>query len=64
MSQDAYMALLKAGRIAEARAMLEVEIEKARFAPDTTTAKDGTVTFTRRGKEVEQDADGYWRLKK
>lgn len=63
MTAEDFRNLLKAGKINEARNLLEVETAKAKFAPDTVTMKKGEVTITRRGKEIEQDAEGNWRLK-
>jgi hypothetical protein len=56
--------LIRAGKIDEARKMLDAEKLKAEFEPDTITKEaDGKVIVTRRGKEVEQDSEGNWRLK-
>ena len=45
--------------------MLEAEKIKAEFNPDKMTqGRDGSVQFTKRGKTVEMDEDGNWKLKK
>ena len=57
------MALIKAGKIDEARAMLQAEKTKAEFEPDTILqAEDGSVICTKRGKTVEMDENGNWKL--
>jgi len=57
--------LLKAGKVDEARAMLEAEKIKAKFAPDSITQKQGeSAIFFKRGKRVEVDENGNWQLKK
>jgi pentatricopeptide repeat protein len=65
VAAEDFMALIKAGRIGDARKMLKDEMQRAEFAPDTITQKkDGALTFTRQGKEVERNAQGIWHLKK
>jgi len=57
------MALIKAGKIDEARAMLKAEVIKAEFEPDTILqAEDGSVICTKRGKTVEMDEKGKWKF--
>lgn len=61
---DDFMALVKAGKIKEAQAMLEVEKVKAKYEPDTITSVQGKPPrFTKRGKPVELGDDGIWRPK-
>jgi hypothetical protein len=65
VTADEFMDLLKQGKIDEARSALEVEKKKAKFSPTSMTVKsDGSVTFRRKGKRVEQDAEDIWRLAK
>lgn len=61
---DDFMALVKAGKIKEAQAMLEVEKVKAKYEPDTITSVQGKPPrFTKRGKPVELGDDEIWRPK-
>ncbi len=56
--------LIKEGRIDEARALIEAEKVKAKYAPDTLTAvKCKPPRFTKGGKPVELGEDGSWRVK-
>ena len=62
---DAFIDLLKTGKRAEARVLLEAGSIKAKFAPDAVTQKQGEPpVFKSRGKKVELDDQGNWRLKK
>jgi hypothetical protein len=64
MHADEFMALLKDGNIAEARAMIEAEKVKAQYAPDTINVVKGKPPrFTKKSKSVEVGEDGVWRLK-
>jgi len=64
LKANEFMALLKDGKVAEARAMLEAEKVKARYAPDTVTATKGKPPrFTKKGKAVELGEDGVWKPK-
>lgn len=59
-----FMALVEAGKIKEAKAMLEAEKVKAEYEPDTITSVVGKPPlFTKRGKPVELGDDGIWRPK-
>jgi len=63
-SDDEFLNLVKAGRIAEARAMLEEQKLKLKFASDTIIQSPGKpIRFTRRGKPVEPDRAGGWKVK-
>ena len=57
------MTLIKEGRLEEARALVEAQKAKVRFAPDTISVIKGTARFTKKGKPVERGEDGNWRLK-
>ncbi len=62
---EEFMALLKAGKITEARALLETEKLNSEYAPDTVSAVKGKPPrFTKKGKPVELGDDGKWRPKK
>lgn len=58
-----FMTLYKAGKIKEALAWVEERKAKLKYAPDKVTISKGKARFTRKGKTVEQDANGTWRLK-
>lgn len=59
------MALLKDGKIVEARALLESEKTNSRYAPDTVETVNGKPPrFTKNGRSVVVGNDGKWRLKK
>jgi hypothetical protein len=58
------MTLINEGKIEEARAVVEVQKGKVKYAPDTIRAVTGKPPrFTKKGKSVELGADGNWRLK-
>jgi hypothetical protein len=62
-SAEDFMALLNAGKINEARALLEREKEASKFAPDSAkTGKSGEAVFYRGRRRVEQNAAGEWQL--
>jgi len=59
-----FMDLIKAGKIEEARALIEAQKAKVKYSPDTVTVTKGKpARFTKRGKAVELDKSGNWRLK-
>jgi hypothetical protein len=59
-----FLALLKEGKIEEARTILETEKSKSKYAPDTiNTVKGKPPRFTKKGKPVELGDDGKWCLK-
>lgn len=59
---EKWTALLNAGKIEEARAMLEAEGINAKYEPDTGRQEKGnSVQFTKEGKSVELDGNGNWR---
>ena len=61
---DEFQRLLDEGKIAEARAMLEEEKVKAKFAPDEFIQEHGRpAVLKRRGRLVVPDKDGNWKLK-
>ena len=56
--------LIKEGKIEEARALIEAEKVKAKYAPDTLIdVKGKPPRFTKRGKPVELGEDRNWRIK-
>jgi len=57
------MDLIKEGKLEEALALVEAQKPKVKYAPDKITVVKGTARFTRKGKPVERDEDGNWRLK-
>lgn len=58
------MDLIKQGKIEEAGALIEMQREKAKYAPDTIRLVEGKYArFTKKGKAVELGEDGIWRLK-
>jgi len=58
---EIFMALVKAGKIDEAQAMLKAEKIKAKYSPDTIEQKTGEpARFTKKGKTVELGTDGNW----
>ncbi|NTJ68655.1 hypothetical protein G6M50_30910 [Agrobacterium rhizogenes] len=62
-SSEDFMALLNAGKINEARALLDREKEASKFAPDSVkTGKSGEAEFYRGRRRVEQNAAGEWQL--
>ncbi|MGY5780306.1 hypothetical protein [Rhizobium sp. LEGMi135b] len=57
------MALISAGKIEEARALLEQEKARAKFEPDTVkTGKSGEAIFYKGRRRVEQGPSGDWQL--
>lgn len=59
-----YLALLKAGKLDEARELIEQEMIKAKTEPNCIAIKsDGSAKFTYKGKSVEPDGEGGWRFK-
>ena len=61
---EAFMDLVKQGKIEEARALIEAQRVKVKYAPDTITVVTGKpAQFTKRGKPVELGEDGNWPLK-
>lgn len=61
---DDFKKLMQDGKIDEARAVIREEIVKAEFHPDEVIQKPGRpVVFKRRGRLVEPDKDGNWKLK-
>lgn len=59
-----FMDLVKQGRIKEAQAVIEAEKVRCKYEPDTIISVDGKPPrFTKKGKPVELDEDGHWRLK-
>jgi len=64
MTARTFAALVAAGRIDDARALIERQKAQVKFAPDTIMrTASGGVLCTRRGTVVEQDTGGTWRLK-
>jgi hypothetical protein len=62
---EEFDALLKAGKPAEALALLEAEKIKAKFSPnEVIQKKQQPPVFKARGKQVEMDEQGNWRPKK
>lgn len=58
------MDLIKEGQIEEARALVEAQKGKVKYAPDTiNVAKGKPARFTKKGKPVEHGEDGNWRPK-
>lgn len=63
-TSESFLALLKAGKIDEARDLIEREKVKAKNSPNAVLIKkDGTAKFTHKGKEVLPDSDGGWYFK-
>jgi len=61
---DDFMTLVNGGRIEEARAWVEAQELRVKYAPDTIrVSKGGKARLTKREKPVELDKDGVWRLK-
>jgi hypothetical protein len=60
---EEFIALIKAGKIAEARATVEALKKKVKYSPDTFV-QGKPPRFWKRGKPVELGEDGNWRLKK
>lgn len=59
---DHYLDLLKQGRVAEARNLLEDEKVRAKYEPDTITAVKGKGMVFHKGRtKVEKGSDGIWR---
>jgi len=59
-----FMDLIKEGKIEEARALVEAQRAKVKYAPDTISVVKGKpARFTKKGKPVELGEDGSWRLK-
>ena len=62
---EEFDALLKAGKRAEALALLEAEKIKAKFSPNEVIEKKGQPPVLKaRGKQVEMDEQGNWQPKK
>lgn len=65
MSENAseILALVEAGKIDEARAMIDAELVKSKYHPDTIEAESGKAPkFMKNGKPVELGSSGTWRL--
>lgn len=61
---DEFMKLLREGKLTEARAMLEAERPKAKFAPTEIIIQErGRAVLKCRGKLVVPDKNGNWKLK-
>ena len=59
-----FMDLIKEGKIKEARALVEAQRAKVKYAPDTISVVKGKpARFKKKGKPVELGEDGNWRLK-
>jgi len=58
-----FMDLIKEGQFEEALALVQAQKVKVKYAPDKISVVKGTARFTKKGKPVEQDEDGNWRLK-
>ena len=58
-----FMDLIKEGKIEEARALVEAQRVKVKYAPDTISVVKGKPQFTKKGKPVELGEDGNWRPK-
>ena len=58
-----FMDLIKERKFEEALALVEAQRAKVKYAPDKISIVKGTARFTKKGKPVEQDKDGNWRLK-
>jgi hypothetical protein len=57
------MDLINEGKIEEARALVEGQRAKGKYAPDTISVVKGKpARFTKKGKYVELGEDGNWRL--
>lgn len=62
-SDENFMALLQAGKIDEARALLAREKKASKFEPDTiSTGKSGEAVFYKGRRRVEQNSAGEWQL--
>lgn len=60
ISED-FTSLLNAGKIEEARALLEREKARSKFEPDTIkTGKSGEAIFYKGRRRVEQNTSGDW----
>jgi len=56
---DDLQGLMEAGKFIEAKALLEAEKVRAKFAPDTITELKGKgIRATKKGKPVEEGVDG------
>lgn len=59
---DKLQALVKEGRHAEARALLEEEKIRTKYEPNSIESVTGKPTIFRKGRQrVEQGPDGNWR---
>ena len=58
-----FMDLIEVGKFEDALALVEAQKVKVKYAPDKISVVKGTARFTKKGKPVEQDQDGNWRLK-
>jgi len=59
-----FMDLIKEGKLEEARALIERQKVKMKYAPDTISVVNGKPPrLTKKGKLVELGEDGNWRLK-
>ena len=63
MKTEEFTALVRAGRVDEARIVLETARRRVKFAPDTLTVGPSGLIRTRRGKEVECDQEGRWHIR-
>jgi hypothetical protein len=64
MDADEFMALIKAGKIAEAKEALEIQKAKLKFSPNKIIVKkDGSAVFKKGKKIVELGQSGEWELK-
>jgi hypothetical protein len=65
MGADNLMELIEAGKIDEVKALLKVQIAKAKFEPDEIrSGTDRKAKFYKRGRRVEKDENGEWQLLK